>query len=90
MQFREEEIIQAFGKAELQKKHRMVKYIREIMESKNERIYKNFRREHEARLLELDKEKAKILRRKKHKKEKARMIKMICIEKVKIYSYCVK
>ena len=68
----------------------MVKVIRETMENPKEKVYKIYKREFDSRINELEKEKSKIMRKKKNKKEKVRLLKMIMIERIKIMSTCVK
>lgn len=53
-------------------------------------IYKKYRKEHESRISELDKDKSKIQKRKKNRKEKLKALKQNCREKLLIICQVIK
>ena len=67
----------------------MSKLIRETMENPRERIYKNYKREFDSKLQDLEKEKVKLLRKKKNRKEKKKQLSYIKAAKIKIMCVCV-
>lgn len=62
----------------------MVEAIRQTFWDDKLKIYKNYRKEHEIKLLFLEKERLKIMKRKKNKKEKARALRNNSVERLSI------
>lgn len=81
---REETIVKNIQNAFKQREAKMVEKIIETIWDDKLRVYKLMRKDWEERLNELDKERAKITRKKKNKKEKGRQLLRNTIEKVNI------
>ena len=60
----------------------MVRIIKETMEDPKQRVYKQYRREFEGKLHDLEKERQKTMRKKKNRKEKTRLLKKNTIERI--------
>ena len=59
----------------------MIRTVEVAIYENNHEIYNFYRKEYESKLDELEKERAKLLRRKKNKKEKAKLLKQNSVKK---------
>ena len=87
---REEQIAKRISETFKDREQKMYQAITQTIWDDKLRIYKQYRKEHEHKLHELEKERSKILRRKKNKKEKQRALKKNTIERVYIICTVVK
>lgn len=68
------------------KELKLIRSIEAAIYENNHEIYTMYRKEFESKIEDLEKERAKILRRKKNKKEKARLLKQNSIKKFRCIS----
>lgn len=90
MQQREENISKNINTNFKERDLRMTEKISETIVDDKLKVYKGFRKEFEHRLHELEKERAKITKRKKNKKERQRALNKNTVEKMYIISQVVK
>lgn len=87
---REENIIKNIQQIFKDREAKMTDKINETIWDDKLRVYKNFRKEYESRLHELEKERSKVVKRKKNKKERNRALRRNTIEKIFLVSHIVK